>query len=347
MVATMRAERFYADTKAVVLEDVPIPEPGEGEVLVKVAFCGICHSDLSLINGTFPAQRPVVTQGHEASGTIAKLGPGVTGWAEGDRVVLAAGRPCLQCPNCRRGDLANCQWIQLMAFAYDGAWAEYTVAQAAGLTRVPDNVPLDQAAILADAVSTPFGAVVHTGKVRVGESVGVWGVGGVGTHIVQLARLVGAVPVIAVDINPVVRERALELGADYAFDSRDPELRDKLAAATGGRKLDVAFDAVGLKVTFEQALDALTVGGRLVGVGMSAESPTVGPTSMFGLSQKQVLGHLGYQNADIETLAALVSRGRLDLSRSISQIIPLEDIHEGIRALEHAEGNPIRIVVAP
>jgi D-arabinose 1-dehydrogenase-like Zn-dependent alcohol dehydrogenase len=347
MVATMRAERFYADTKAVVLEDVPIPEPGEGEVLVKVAFCGICHSDLSLINGTFPAQRPVVTQGHEASGTIAKLGPGVTGWSEGDRVVLAAGRPCLQCPNCRRGDLANCQWIQLMAFAYDGAWAEYTVAQAAGLTRVPDNVPLDQAAILADAVSTPFGAVVHTGKVRVGESVGVWGVGGVGTHIVQLARLVGAVPVIAVDINPVVRERALELGADYAFDSRDPEFKDKLAAATGGRKLDVAFDAVGLKVTFEQALDALTVGGRLVGVGMSAESPTVGPTSMFGLSQKQVLGHLGYQNADIETLAALVSRGRLDLSRSVSQVIALEDIHEGIRALEHAEGNPIRIVVAP
>ena len=156
-----------------------------------------------------------------------------------------------------------------------------------GLTRVPDNVPLEQAAILADAVSTPFGAVVHTGKVAVGESVGVWGVGGVGTHIVQLARLVGAVPVIAVDINPVVRDRALELGADYAFDSRDPDFADKLAEATGGRKLDVAFDAVGLKVTFEQALDSLTVGGRLVGVGMSAESPTVGPTSMFGLTQRR------------------------------------------------------------
>jgi D-arabinose 1-dehydrogenase-like Zn-dependent alcohol dehydrogenase len=345
--ATMRAERFYADTKAVVLEDVPIPEPGDGEVLVKVAFCGICHSDLSLINGTFPAQRPVVTQGHEASGTIAELGPGVTGWSEGDRVVVAAGRPCGTCGNCRRGDLANCMRIQLMAFAYDGAWAEYTVAQASGLTRVPDNVPLEQAAILADAVSTPFGAVVHTGKVAVGESVGVWGVGGVGTHVVQLARLVGAVPVIAVDINPAVRERALELGADYAFDSRDPDFADKLANATGGRKLDVAFDAVGLKVTFEQALDSLTIGGRLVGVGMSAECPTIGPTSMFNLVQRQVLGHLGYHNTDIETLAHLVSRGRLDLSRSISQIIPLEDIADGIRILEHAEGNPIRVLVQP
>lgn len=347
MAEMMRAERFYADTKTVVVEDVPIPEPGPGEVLVKVAFCGICHSDLSLINGTFPAQRPVVTQGHEASGTIAKLGAGVDGWSVGDRVVVAAGRPCGGCPNCRRGDVGNCLRLQLMAFAYDGAWAEYTVALAAGLTRVPDNVPLEQAAILADAVSTPFGAVVHTGKVGIGESVGVWGVGGIGTHIVQLSRLVGAAPIIAVDINPVVRDRALELGADHAFDSRDPDLKATIADVTGGRGLDVAFDAVGLKVTFEQALDCLTVGGRMVGVGMSAESPTVGPTSMFGLFQKKVLGHLGYENSDIETLAKLVSLGRLDLSRSISRIIGLEEIQAGIDALDHADGNPIRILVAP
>jgi threonine dehydrogenase-like Zn-dependent dehydrogenase len=237
--------------------------------------------------------------------------------------------------------------MQIMAFAYDGAWAEYTVAQANGLTRVPDNVPMDQAAILADAVSTPFGAVVHTGKVAIGESVGVWGVGGIGTHIVQLARLVGAAPIIAVDINPVVRDRALELGADFAFDSTDPDLMAKITEATGGRKLDVAFDAVGLKVTFEQALESLTVGGRMVAVGMSDQCPTVGPTSMFGLMRKQVLGHLGYQNVDIETLARLVSLGRLDLSRSISRIIPLEDIVEGIEALERSDGNPIRILVAP
>ncbi|HET7073749.1 MAG TPA: zinc-binding dehydrogenase [Mycobacterium sp.] len=347
MTPTMRAERFYADTKKIALEDVPIPQPGPGEVLVKVAFCGICHSDLSLINGTFPAQAPVVTQGHEASGIIAEVGPDVSGWAEGDRVVVAAGRPCQKCPNCRRGDVMNCLRIQLMAFAYDGAWAEYTVAQAAGLTRVPDNVPLEQAAILADAVSTPYGAVVRTGKVSVGESVAVWGVGGIGTHIVQLARLVGAVPVIAIDINPAVMDRALAVGADYSFDSRDDALRDKIAEITGGRLLDVAFDAVGLKATFEQALGCLTSAGRLVAVGMSAEAPTIGPTSMFGLTRKQVLGHLGYQNVDIETLAKLVSAGRLDLSRSISEIVALEDISLGIEKLERQDGNPIRILVKP
>src|SRR3989442_1192481 len=166
MVDTMRAERFYADSKTIAVEDIPIPEAGPGEVLVKVAFCGICHSDLSLINGTFPAQRPVVTQGHEASGTIDRLGPGVTGWSEG-------------------------------------------------------------------------------------------------------------APVIAMDIKPAVLDRALELGADHALDAGDLRLRDKIAEITGGRMLDVAFDVVGLKSTFEQALDCITVRGRLVGVGMSAEAPSV------------------------------------------------------------------------
>jgi threonine dehydrogenase-like Zn-dependent dehydrogenase len=347
MVETMRAQRFYADSKAIAVEDVPIPELGQGEVLVKVAFCGICHSDLSLINGTFPSQRAVVTQGHEASGTIAKLGPGVTGWTEGDRVVVAAGRPCLDCVNCRRGDVSNCLRIRLMAFAYDGAWAEYTVAQAFGLTRIPDNVSLEQAAILADAVSTPYGAVVRTGKVGIGESVGVWGVGGVGTHVVQLARLVGAAPIIAVDIKPAVLDRALAVGADYAFDARDEALHDKIVEATGGRQLDVAFDAVGLKSTFEQALANLTVGGRLVGIGMSADAPSIGSTAMFNLFKWQALGHLGYQNADIGTLANLVSMGRLDLSRSISDIVSLEDVAKGIEKLEKAEGDPIRILVRP
>jgi threonine dehydrogenase-like Zn-dependent dehydrogenase len=153
--------------------------------------------------------------------------------------------------------------------------------------------------------------------------------------------------VIAVDINSEVLDRAVELGADYTFDAHDDRLNDKIADITGGRKLDVAFDAVGLTSTFEQALDAVRVGGRMVAVGMSDQSPTVGPTAMFGLSQKHVLGHLGYQNVDIETLATLVSRGRLDLSRSISDVVSLEDVRVGIEKLDRQEGNPIRILVKP
>lgn len=343
----MRAERFHADTRTIAVEDLPTPEPGPGEVLVEVAYCGICHSDLSLIDGTFPPLLPVVTQGHEAAGTIAALGPGVTGWEVGDRVVPAAGRPCLVCPNCRQARFDECLNIQLMAFAYDGAWAQYTVAQALGLTRVPDEVPLEQAALLADAVSTPFGAVVRTGEVRVGEAVGVWGLGGVGTHVVQLARLVGAAPVFAFDVIEETRTRAVELGADAAFDSREEGLEERIRELTGGRGLDVAFDAVGLAATFEQALACLRVGGRLVGVGMSAQQVALGSTTQFALSQRRVLGHLGYKNQDIGTLADLVARRRLDLSRSVSEVIPLERIEDGIRRLHEHDGNPIRILVQP
>ena len=346
--ATMRAQRLDTATLTFEVTDVPTPTPGRGEVLIEVAFCGICHSDLSLLDGTFPAMGPqVITQGHEASGVIAALGDEVVGWEVGDRVVPAAGRPCGVCPQCKRAQYSACTQLQLMAFAYDGAWAQYTLAQAQGLTRIPDNVSMEQAAILADAVSTPYGAVVGTAELKVGESVGVWGAGGVGTHVVQLARLVGATPIVAVDLDETVRARALELGADLALDSRDPDLQAKIAEVTSGEMLDVAFDAVGLKVTFEQAFAMLGGGGRLVGVGMSGEEVGLGSTMLLGLSRKQARGHLGYDVSDIATLARLVSTGRLDLSRSISGVVSLEDVGEGIRRLKEREGSPVRILVQP
>lgn len=344
---TMRAQRLDTATHEFSVQDVPVPVPGPGEVLIEVAYCGICHSDLSLIDATFPAQLPVVTQGHEASGTIAALGPGVDGWQLGDRVVPAAGRPDFTCAECRRFNFSGCLDLALMAFAYDGAWAQYTTALAVSLTRVPDDVPLDQAAILADAVATPYGAVVNTAKVQVAESVGVWGLGGIGTHIVQIARLVGAMPIVALDINPAVRERALELGADIAIDPAAPDALDQIRAATGGRGLDVAFDAVGIPVTFGGARAAVRPGGRLVSVGMSNQAIDLGSTMHLGLSRVAIMGHLGYRNEDIATLAALVSSGRLDLSRSVSAVVPLEDVADGVRQLQEHEGNPIRILVQP
>ncbi|MCG2799662.1 MAG: zinc-binding dehydrogenase [Cellulomonas sp.] len=347
MPATMLAERFYAATRKITLEEVPIPEPGPGQVLIKIAFCGICQSDLSLIEGHFPTKLDVITQGHEASGVIVKVGPGVHGWAEGDRVIPSAGRPCGQCRACRRGAFTDCYDLQLMAFAYDGAWAQYHVAQAAGLTRIPDNVELAQAALLADAVSTPFAAVVRTAQVHVGNAVGVWGVGGVGTHLVQLAKAAGAVPIIAVDINDVALERAKRLGADYTFRSDDKDLGAKIREATGGRMLDVAFDAVGIRQTVRQAIDHLDTNGRAVSVGLSDQDIDAGPFLQFNLQRKQLRGHLGYQSIDIGILAEMLSYGRLDLSESISQIVPLERVQDGIEALASKTGNPIRILVEP
>ncbi|WP_130865594.1 zinc-binding dehydrogenase [Acidipropionibacterium timonense] len=347
MPETMLAERFHADGRRVELEEVPIPHPGPGEVLIEVAYCGICHSDLSLISGAFPARIPVVTQGHEASGTIVELGAGVTGWNVGDRVIPSAGRPCLVCRKCRRGDFGNCLHLNLMAFAYDGAWAEYHVTSATGLTKVPANVPLDQAALLADAVSTPYAAVVHTAKVHMGNAVAVWGVGGVGTHLVQLAKAAGGVPVIAIDLDQEVLDRAMRVGADFTLHSDDPELMSKIEDITGGRMIDVAFDAVGIKATALAAVKSLDVNGKAVSVGLSAQTIDAGPFLEFNLQRKQLLGHLGYQRQDIAMLAEMLSYGRLDLSESISKVIPLSRITEGIESLENHEGHPIRILVKP
>ncbi len=343
----MLAARFHADTRRTSLDEVPIPTPGQGEVLIEVEYCGICHSDLSLIDGHFPAQLPVVTQGHEASGTIVEVGPRVLGWEVGDRVIPSAGQACLRCRACRRGAFTDCLDLRLMAFAYDGAWSPYHVTKAMGLTRVPDGVPMEQAAILADAVSTPYAAVVRTAQVHLGNAVGVWGVGGVGSHLVQLAKLAGGVPLIAVDIDDRALERALRLGADFAFRSDDPKLGDKITEATGGRMLDVAFDAVGIPATVRQSVAWLDTGGRAVSVGMSGEDIDAGSILAFNLRRKQLLGHLGYKTQDIAMLAEMLQFGRLDLSESISAVVPLSEIDDGIAALRERRDNPIRILVKP
>lgn len=347
MTETMLAERFHAQDSSVHLEEIPVPHPGPGNVLIEVAYCGICHSDLSLINGTFPANLPEVTQGHEASGTIVELGAGVTGWKVGDRVIPSAGRPCLKCRKCRRGDFANCLHLNLMAFAYDGAWAKYHEAAAIGLTRIPDNVSMDQAALLADAVSTPYAAVVHTAQVHMGNAVAVWGVGGVGTHLVQLAKAAGGVPVIAVDLNDEVLARAKRVGADHVLRSDDPDLMSKIEDLTHGRMIDVAFDAVGIKPTLRAAVESLDVNGRAVSLGLSAQEIDAGPFMDFNLQRKKVFGHLGYNSQDIGVLAEMLSYHRLDLSESISEVVPLTEVNRGIEDLEKHRNNPIRILVKP
>ncbi len=316
---------------------------------MEVAYCGICHSDLSLIDGSFDAYPGLreITQGHEVAGTIAALGPGTDPWKVGDRVIPAAGKPCFSCEACRRGVYAECTQTRLMAFTYDGGWARYTVALAGGLTAVPDEVPLEQAALLADAVATPYSAVTRTADVRIGEAVGVWGVGGIGTHVVQIARLVGAHPIIAVDTDTEVLDRAVRLGADAAFDAADPRLQERITETNGGRLLDVAFDAAGYSASGEQALRMLRRGGRMIGVGMSAQRLDLGSTVEFNQVAKQVRGHMGYTVADIATLVRLLAAGRLDLSESVSEIVGLEDIEEGIRRLRDREGHPIRILVQP
>lgn len=343
--STMRAARFDGTTLEV--QDVPVPVPGPSEVLVKVEACGICLSDVHLLDGTLPLMLPAVTPGHEAAGTIVEVGAQVPVWKAGDRVVMAGGRTCGTCRWCVRGRFEECEAFEIMGFAFDGAWAQYVVVPYPGLSSVPDGVPIEQAAVLADAVSTPYAALTDRAALKPGEAVGLWGIGGLGVHAVQVARMVGAAPVIAFDPLPSARERALRLGADVALDPLDGDVVERVRELTGGRMLDVAVDLVGSNQVLAQAASCLGRFGRCVMVGLSLDPIELGPGLFFGVQSQSLLGHLGYRKRHLDELVDLVRLGRLDVSGSVSALMPLEEVGAGVEQLRSKQGDPVRLVVQP
>ena len=343
----MRAARFDSASGKLSVEDVPIPTPGSGEALVRVEACGICLSDVHLLDGTLPPPVPVVTPGHEAAGTVEAVGEQVPGWSVGDRVVMAGGRTCGTCRMCVRGRFEECEAFEIMGFSFDGAWAQYVVVPATGLSLVPAELPFPQAAVLADAVSTPYAALTDRAALRPGESVGLWGIGGLGVHAVQVARMVGAAPIIAIDPLSSARDRALASGADLALDPTAGDVVEQVRHATDGRMLDVAVDLVGANAVLAQAAACLGRYGRCVMVGLSFDDISLGTGLFFGLQSQSLLGHLGYKRRHLDELVDLVARGRLDVSGSISEVMPLEDVARGVEQLVSKSGNPIRLVVQP
>ena len=343
----MRAARFNAPGRGVEIEEVPRPRPGPLDVLVRVEACGICLSDVHLFDGSIPPVIQPVTPGHEACGMIAELGELVTNWTVGQRVSLMGGRPCTKCPMCRGGRMESCQNLEIMGFHYDGAWADYVVVPFYGVTPVPDGVVTEQAAILADAVATPYAAIGERAALRPGESIGLWGIGGLGTHAVQIARLLGAGLVVAIDPLAGARERALSVGADVAIDPTAQDVVGEITALTSGNKLDIAIDLVGANAVMKQAVHCLGTRGRAVMVGLSLEPLELGPGILLGVQSQSVLGHLGYQKRHLDDLVTLLARGRLDLSGSISDILPLDDVADGVDRLASKRDDPVRLIVRP
>ncbi|MBP2472951.1 D-arabinose 1-dehydrogenase-like Zn-dependent alcohol dehydrogenase [Crossiella equi] len=349
----MRAARFDIETGGFGLKEVDVPKPGPGQVLIKVAAAGVCLSDVHIIDGSLSGFRTLsgqteVTLGHEVAGTIEELGADVPDdlWRAGQRVVLTAGDSCGRCWNCRY-HTGFCLLPVVRGVGYDGGWAEYLVTAHLSLVPLPDNVPFEQACIIPDAVSTPYAALLHRGELGVGQAVGLWGIGGLGVHAVQIARLAGAAPIIAIDPLPHARERALALGADLALDPADPTLAEQVGAITGGRGLDLAVDLIGHPAVRAAGDDLLAPHGKLVLVGMTEEPLHLPQAKRFNAAQHEVRGAYGGEPADLHTLVRLAATGRLDLSGSITETLPLDAAEEAVHKLENKIGNPIRIVLKP
>jgi D-arabinose 1-dehydrogenase-like Zn-dependent alcohol dehydrogenase len=341
------AARFHAPNRPLELEEVPDPTPGPLDVVVRVEACGICASDLHFVHGEMPLPvAPPVTMGHEASGTIAAVGSEVSGWREGDRVAVSAGKGCGVCDRCAAGAMEDCRSPQVLGIHYDGAFAELLAIPWYALTPVPDGVDMEQAAIVCDSVSTPYAALIERAGLRPGERVGLWGIGGLGTHAVQVARLAGAAFIAAIDPHPGARERALALGADAAFDPGD-DVAAAIREATGGFGLDVGADLVGNPRVIKQALRSLDPGGRVVVVGQSFERLDAGPILALSFRGVSILGHLGYRKRHLEEVLRLVQSGRLDLSASITDRMPLERVNDGIDRLTRKEESIVRLLVRP
>lgn len=351
MSSTMLAGRLDLATRKFAMETVAIPEPGPDEVRIKVSAAGICLSDIHLIDGTLRLKAREgltrVTLGHEVSGVIETLGSAVPPvWKPGMKVLLQAGQSCGKCLACV-GRTGPCHQPMTRGVDYDGGWAEYALARFDTLVAVPDELPMEQAAILPDAVSTPYAAIVETAQLKPAEAVGIWGVGGLGAHAVQLCRAFGAAPLVAIDPLPEARERALRLGADAAVDPRQADFREQLKLLTGRRGLDVALDMAGVAAVREQAREVLAPQGRLVLVGLAGAPLTLGLDVPFCFAMQQVRGHYGSFPRHLQQLVTLTRFRRLDFSGSVSDTLPLRDAPLGVERLIKKEGNPIRLVLRP
>ena len=327
----MKAGRITVSTREFSIREIPIPDTPPGYVRIKVGAAGVCLSDVHFLDGTLSPgylRGDEVTLGHEVAGTIDHCGEGVTRFKVGDRVVVIAGE---------RNESGQ---ITTLGFDYDGGFAEYVIAKEELLVKIPDSLPFEQAAIIPDAVSTPWAAITSTAKIKRGESVAVFGVGGLGIHAIQLLTILGCSPIIAIDPRQDARESALEVGATHCFDPSDPELKKF-------RGLNAAFDFAGVTPVRKQAFSLLGEQGRLVIVGIANEPITIPNDMAFTYMRTQILGHYGSEPEHTRELVALVSEGKLDLSKSISEILPLDQAKRALEKLEQKIGNPIRIVLKP
>lgn len=335
----------------VVDDDVQVKDPGFGEVRIAIQAAGLCHSDISAINGTYNMPKPMV-MGHEGAGYVAAVGDGVKTVKEGDPVVISTLGNCGYCPECDTGRPTMCHKAPLPSrpftfrgepafnFANASTFSESTVVPASSAVAVPKELPMAQAALIGCGIITGVGAVLNTANVQAGQTMVVVGAGGIGLNIIQGGVLAGASKIIAVDLLPQKLEWAKKLGATHIIDGNDGDAIEKVKELTGGRGVDHAFEAVGVIPAIEQAFAMLAPGSTLTIVGV----PKVGAKAEFTVTDfrldRKVQG-CRYGTArpqfDFPMLAELYLDGRLNIDDLITRHYPLDQINTAIEDLEKGE----------
>jgi S-(hydroxymethyl)mycothiol dehydrogenase len=353
MVQTVRGVVAMSKGEPVTIENIVVPDPGPGEAVVAVQACGVCHTDLHYREGGINDEFPFLL-GHEAAGTVESVGDGVTEVTPGDYVILNWRAVCGQCRSCKKGRPQYCfathnaeqkmtleDGTELSPALGIGAFAEKTLVAAGQCTKVDPGASPATAGLLGCGVMAGIGAAVNTGNVSRGDSVAVFGCGGVGDAAIAGSKLAGASTIIAVDIDDQKLEWAEQFGATHTVNSTKQDPVEAIKELTGGFGVDVAIEAIGLPEVYKQCFEARDLAGTVVLVGvphpdMTIELPFIEVFGRGGALKSSWYGDC-LPSRDFPMLIDLYRQGRLDLDRFVSETISLDQVEEAFHKMERNE----------
>jgi len=353
----VKAAIMYGFNEPLKVESVNLKPPRADEVVVKIAASGVCHSDLSVVQAKLPVPPPAVL-GHEGAGIVEEVGKNVTDLQPGDHVVLSWVENCGKCHYCIEGHHHLCDknirsamegqeavfeknGLQISRMAGVASFAERTVVRATAAIKIPKDVPFDKACLVGCGVMTGVGAAINTAKIRPGQTVAVFGCGGVGLNVIQGAALCGAARIIGVDLMPNKLQLAKQFGATDTINAKDADAPTAIRDLTDGLGVDYAFEVIGAPAVIQQAFLSIKRGGKAVIVGVPGFGQDISvPGMMFPLEEKSLVGSLyGSANMrrDMPKLIDLYMQKKLKLDELISRRIKLEDVNAAFEAMEKGE----------
>jgi len=342
----MKAVRLVKIGQPLQMQEVPTPRIGERDVLVRVKAAGICHSDAHYRAGVSPVRSLPLTLGHEVAGVVEEVGSQVDNVKPGDRVCLHYMVTCGDCCYCSTGNEQFCTSGAMIGKHRDGGYAEYISVSSRNAFSLPEELSFEEGAVLMCASATSFHAL-RKAEVKPGETVAIFGIGGLGMSAIQLARAFGALDVYAVDVDEKKLEVAEQLGA-IPVDARAGDPVEELRRLTGGKGVDVALELVGLPLTMRQAVQSLTIFGQAVIAGITDQTFGIAPYTELLMKEAQVIGASDHLAQELPLLLEMVRRQLLDLSPVITATIPLdaEAINHALDRLERGEAG-VRTVILP
>ena len=342
----MKAVRFVGVKQALEMQDIPIPEIGERDILVKVKAAGICHSDAHYRAGISAVKPVPLTLGHEVAGVVEKIGKQVTNVKIGERVCLHYNITCGDCYHCSTGNDQFCEKVLMLGHYTNGGYAEYISVPARNAIHLPDEIPFEQGATLMCASATAFHALKKS-RIKAGERVAIFGVGGLGQSAIQLAKAFGALEVYAVDINQEKLNLAKEYGA-ILINAKQVNPVDEIKKLTKNKGVDVAIEMIGLSQTMKQAIQVAGIMGRVVIVGLSSQPIEINTYTEILGNEVELIGSNDHHLAELPLLIEMARKKILDTSKIVTKTVPLdaEEINQVLDDLENFSSD-VRTVIVP